>query len=240
MPYLKLFHGRKDPVEQLNDWGEDGPVFGPFPFFHTRYGSAIRFDPDRDCNLTVIDDLVYYDGMFYGDWSIFDVPHSDRETHRVVVFDPLLAEVPVELLYCECQQLGRFNCGVPGILAPLENGRLLHHDFVERCDRCQRYPDDAAARRKLDELGLLWSTEPPDTTYHVHCYSKSCLTIHGIVATSARDAARIAAIRYDTGNDFAGFSNREEELEELVVDVDGVAGANLSRRFNLQFEELEL
>lgn len=27
--YLHLFHGRKDPNQQMDDWGEDGPYIGP-------------------------------------------------------------------------------------------------------------------------------------------------------------------------------------------------------------------
>ena len=73
MPYLKLFHGRERPDEPLDDWGEPGPIFGPYPFFHTTYQSDIKFDDDRGV-LRIVGDLVYYDGMFYGDWSVFDGP----------------------------------------------------------------------------------------------------------------------------------------------------------------------
>src|SRR5690606_39269897 len=55
---------------------------------------------------------------------------------------------------CECEAPGHFYCGVPGILAHLENGRLAAGSKVERCDICQRYPTDDAARQKLSELGL--------------------------------------------------------------------------------------
>ncbi len=27
--YLRLYHGRKDPQEDLEDWGSAGPIFGP-------------------------------------------------------------------------------------------------------------------------------------------------------------------------------------------------------------------
>src|SRR5690349_3416947 len=32
---LELFHGRKSPDEELNDWGSSGPVLGPFRWIHT-------------------------------------------------------------------------------------------------------------------------------------------------------------------------------------------------------------
>ena len=41
MPYLMLWHGRTDREEEMNNWGENGPVFGPFPFFHMTYNCEI-------------------------------------------------------------------------------------------------------------------------------------------------------------------------------------------------------
>jgi hypothetical protein len=32
--YLKLIHGRDYPDQQMNDWGFDGPVLGPFEAVH--------------------------------------------------------------------------------------------------------------------------------------------------------------------------------------------------------------
>ncbi len=55
---------------------------------------------------------------------------------------------------CECDKPGYFHCGIPGILAHFENGRLAPGAGVERCDLCERYPTDDTARQKLIELGL--------------------------------------------------------------------------------------
>ena len=60
---------------------------------------------------------------------------------------------------CECELPGFFYSGVPGILARIEAGRLVTGATVERCDLCQRYPDDFAASRRLVELGIA-PTEP--------------------------------------------------------------------------------
>jgi hypothetical protein len=30
--YLELYHGRHSPDENLDDWGFEGPVLGPFPY----------------------------------------------------------------------------------------------------------------------------------------------------------------------------------------------------------------
>ncbi len=56
---------------------------------------------------------------------------------------------------CECEEAGYFNCGVPGILAHLTDGRLPADASVERCDLRRRYPSDEAARQKLRELGYI-------------------------------------------------------------------------------------
>lgn len=71
MPYLRLWHGHHHPEEQLDGWGTDGPIFGPFPFFHMTYACEIQFGDEGHC-LTIVDDFVFYDGMFYGDWSFSD------------------------------------------------------------------------------------------------------------------------------------------------------------------------
>ena len=55
---------------------------------------------------------------------------------------------------CECEEPGYFCSGVPGILAHVENGGLPEGAEVERCDLCDRYASDEAARAKLRELGI--------------------------------------------------------------------------------------
>ncbi len=56
---------------------------------------------------------------------------------------------------CDCERPGYFYSGVPGILARIENGRLVAGGAVERCDLCDRYPSDEAALAQLRELGLV-------------------------------------------------------------------------------------
>ena len=56
---------------------------------------------------------------------------------------------------CDCEEPGgHFYSGIPGILAHLVGGRPAPGGPVERCDQCERYPSDGAARAKLVELGL--------------------------------------------------------------------------------------
>jgi hypothetical protein len=63
---------------------------------------------------------------------------------------------------CECEAPDQpFYCGVPGILAHVENGRVVPDTRVERCDACERFASDDAAREKLRELGMLVPETPP-------------------------------------------------------------------------------
>ena len=78
--YLELFHGRKSPHDELADWGTDGPIFGPYPFIHTTYGATIRLGDAH--MLGTVADLVYYDGMYYGDWTVTaSVPEGLEPRH---------------------------------------------------------------------------------------------------------------------------------------------------------------
>jgi hypothetical protein len=55
---------------------------------------------------------------------------------------------------CDCERPGYFYCGVPGILAHVENGQLTKGAIIERCDQCLRYPSDELAVAKLRESGI--------------------------------------------------------------------------------------
>ena len=73
MLYIRLFHGRTDPNQDMDEWGFDGPVLGPYQFIHTTYASHVKLGrSDGDCDeLLVHEDMLYYDGCYYGDWSVF-------------------------------------------------------------------------------------------------------------------------------------------------------------------------
>ena len=51
---------------------------------------------------------------------------------------------------CVCEEPGHFRSGVPGILAHVENGRIMNH--VERCDTCRRFRDDQVAEWVLRKI----------------------------------------------------------------------------------------
>lgn len=79
--YLRLFHGRDDPEENMDGWGYDGPVFGPLKFaqvtYMTNIGIASIDGRETGPMLSTTDpmffkgDLLQYDGKYYGDWSVF-------------------------------------------------------------------------------------------------------------------------------------------------------------------------
>ncbi|MCA9041924.1 MAG: hypothetical protein KDA65_16335 [Planctomycetaceae bacterium] len=94
MAYLELFNGRTDPNQEMQDWGVEGPVFGPYPWFHTTYQCEIQFGESG--LLKIQDDLIYYDGIFYGDWLIFDDLIGAYASSRLKKFDPELARLPTQ------------------------------------------------------------------------------------------------------------------------------------------------
>lgn len=100
MVYLELFHGRK-LGEELDDWGTQGPIFKA-DYFHTTYATEIKFN-DRNVLTIVSGDsnesqCVYYDGVYYGDWSVFGqgtfkAAQSELKA-RLATFDPEKAKLP--------------------------------------------------------------------------------------------------------------------------------------------------
>lgn len=85
--YLQLLHGRKDPNQDMDDWGESGPALGPFKWAHFTYlnfttlgweGGEMWMDDNFSadaCHLLLPnslcrhDDMLFWNGVFYGDWE---------------------------------------------------------------------------------------------------------------------------------------------------------------------------
>ena len=91
---LHLYHGRKTKDEEMDDWGFDGPVLEVEGVTVT-YAIDIRimFSGQDDylfLSEYCIDSLIFYDGKFYGDWSVQPL---DKDSEQVVqIFDPKLAK----------------------------------------------------------------------------------------------------------------------------------------------------
>jgi hypothetical protein len=86
--------------------------------------------------------------------EIADQAH-DRFSIDCLLKATAIAEAATDDSHCDCERPGYFCSGVLGILAHVENGQVTPNTDVERCDLCERYPSDAAAREKLRELGML-------------------------------------------------------------------------------------
>lgn len=96
--YLELLHGRIYTDQKMKGWGRNGPVFGPFDWYHTTYGN-IRFGgPDDDgCEMYVVNGLMYYDDVYYGDWTVFAADElPDEYKSRLTTYDEAKALPPDE------------------------------------------------------------------------------------------------------------------------------------------------
>lgn len=99
--YLGLFHGRKDPDDQMIEWGFNGPLIGPLCYVHTTYTNIIklgfhnavtekRYFPTQDMPMLEIN----------GDWTVFyaigcDVrPPEDTFRHSLRPVRSLYAHRP--------------------------------------------------------------------------------------------------------------------------------------------------
>jgi hypothetical protein len=82
--YLKLLHGRVPIDLELDDWGDDGPWVGPLKWFHCTYmatlgigfeGGTEFFSSSGSISVLpspmyICEDMIYYDGLYYGDWEL--------------------------------------------------------------------------------------------------------------------------------------------------------------------------
>jgi hypothetical protein len=90
--YLALFHGRDDRKEQMHQFGFAGPLLGPLLYCHTTYLFDIKImfetvedarlccgSDEQDVILSVVDDMIYFENAYYGDWSVFTVGEGECE-----------------------------------------------------------------------------------------------------------------------------------------------------------------
>jgi len=95
MVYIRLFHGRTNPKQNMDDWGSDGPVFGPYQFVHATYAYHLKLGrPDGDYDeIFVYEDMLYYGGVYYGDWSVFDAEIFKESQFQIIRFEPNKAKL---------------------------------------------------------------------------------------------------------------------------------------------------
>jgi hypothetical protein len=98
--YLELYHGRNDPDVDMEDWGFEGPVLGPLKFIHFTYHSHYRVEllnGEATDPISYYDDMIFYDGKWYGDWSIVPADMAQQTLKkRLAKFDPGKAEAPAK------------------------------------------------------------------------------------------------------------------------------------------------
>jgi len=96
MLYIRLFHGRTDPNQDMDECGSDGPVLGPYEFVHTTYKNFIRLGkPDDNCEeLFLHEDMLYYNGVYYGDWSVFTEEIFKKGEFATIPFEQSKANLP--------------------------------------------------------------------------------------------------------------------------------------------------
>ena len=72
--YIKLFHGRDDPEQDMDDWGYDGPTLGPFEAVCFTYCTHVRCftdeNNDEELCLSFHDGMLVHDGKYYGDFEV--------------------------------------------------------------------------------------------------------------------------------------------------------------------------
>lgn len=78
--YLQLYHGRKDPAQAMDDWGFIGPTFGPLNCVVQTYFSTTGLHgcDDKALWLEKHDDMIAWDGAYFGDLSIFVAGKHDH------------------------------------------------------------------------------------------------------------------------------------------------------------------
>ncbi len=79
--YLRLYHGRTDPAQEMEDWGFVGPTFGPLSCYVHTYCCHFRIHAEcgtHEVWLDKCDDMIQWDGCFYGDMEVFIADDDDR------------------------------------------------------------------------------------------------------------------------------------------------------------------
>jgi hypothetical protein len=102
--YIELLHGHHYPNEILEDWGFNGPVLGPFPYFHTTYQSDIKLGDDgiivrgKQVDFPPWDSNDYIDflGGLYGDMSVFGPEYIKNGLRRRLTRTNQVFRMPIE------------------------------------------------------------------------------------------------------------------------------------------------
>ena len=75
--YLRLYHGRTDPNQVMEDWGFVGPTFGPLTSYVHTYCCTFRIYGENSADelwLDKHDDMIQWQTCYYGDMELFIAP----------------------------------------------------------------------------------------------------------------------------------------------------------------------
>jgi hypothetical protein len=78
--YLRLYHGRKDPYQDMDERSFNGPTFGPLTAVVLIYLANIRLhgiNPADEFWLATFDDMVKWQGDYFGDFEVFVAGPND-------------------------------------------------------------------------------------------------------------------------------------------------------------------
>jgi hypothetical protein len=79
--FLRLYHGRKHPDQEMDGWGFNGPVFGPLSAVVMTYLTTVRlYGPSASDELWLDTrgDMVVWRGDYYGDFELFVASPNDK------------------------------------------------------------------------------------------------------------------------------------------------------------------
>jgi hypothetical protein len=79
--YLRLYHGRTNPDQDMPGWGFAGPTFGPLSCYVQTYCCHFRAFGESDRGevwFQTHDDMIRWDGAYYGDMELFIAAANDR------------------------------------------------------------------------------------------------------------------------------------------------------------------
>ncbi len=157
MVYLHLYNVRKTPKEVLEDWGTFGPVLGPYDSIQVTYGFHVKMYIDarpfdgqchQDSLVVGQNDLIFYDGMYYGDLSVFDklAPETTIEKYsEAKTKDPLSDDnIP---WYEKCRLAGD-DMDCPECCS---SDTIETHEYDTECSECGWSADNPVAREN-DEV----------------------------------------------------------------------------------------
>jgi hypothetical protein len=79
--YLRLYHGRTDPDQEMEDWGFAGPTFWPLSCYVHTYCCHFRIHGESihdEIWLETHDDMIRWHDGYYGDMEVFIAAAGER------------------------------------------------------------------------------------------------------------------------------------------------------------------